>query len=305
MASVCLGGASVVELVELVVTEDIHLGPVLRAGNQYTATSSPARLAEPMETSLGALRAQGINRTVSTPVEAIARLYFDLSPLCLALFLSFSLVLFFFSLSLSLPSGLSRQNKRSACAKMVWFPSMGTDGQLTSFLESLTTMQHVSNESSVKVGMSVDLMDPFEFKGSETLLTLSWSKSRKTKVQRQGGMLDHARQQLSQLLEVYHGCCETGQVKLPPRGSERAASLLRRPPWSEYLRTKGSTGTANEPKPMYVSDNGEFGAATGQITHGRATLLVRWPDWKERFCSADGLGIWCPGCFPSEVARYT
>ena len=44
-------------------------------------------------------------------------------------------------------------------------------------------------------------------------------------------------------------------------------SLLRCRPWSKYLQTKGSTVTANEHKPMHVSDDREFEAAVGQITH--------------------------------------
>ena len=105
---------------------------------------------------------------------------------------------------------------------MIWFPSRGTDAQVTNCLESLTTTQHVSNESSVKVTMSADLVDHFEFTGCKTLLALSWSsKSRKIQVQGPGGMLDHARQQLSRLMEVDYDYCEMGQVKRPARGSER------------------------------------------------------------------------------------
>ena len=53
------------------------------------------------------------------------------------------------------------------CAKMLWFPSMGTDVHVTSSLEIFTTLQHVSNESSVKVKVSADLVDHVEFKGSK------------------------------------------------------------------------------------------------------------------------------------------
>ena len=92
---------------------------------------------------------------------------------------------------------------------------------LRRFLESLTTMQHESNESSVRVKMSAHLVDHFEFIGSKTLLTLSSStKSRKIQVQGTVGLLDHAQQQLSQLMEVYHDYCETARVELLPRGSE-------------------------------------------------------------------------------------
>ena len=48
-------------------------------------------------------------------------------------------------------------------------------------------------------------------------------------------------------MEAYYDFCETGQVKLPPRGSERSASLLRRPPLSEYLQVKESTVAAHKP----------------------------------------------------------
>ena len=101
-------------------------------------------------------------------------------------------------------------------------------------------------------------------------------------------MLDHARQQRAACWEVYYDYCETEQVKPPPRGSERASSLLRRPPWSEYLQlhTKGSTVTANAPKLVYVPDDGEFEAAMGQITHGGAMARLA-----AAFCSTDGSGI--------------
>ena len=33
---------------------------------------------------------------------------------------------------------------------------------------------------------------------------------------------------------------------------------------------------------MNVPDDVEFEAALGQITHGGALLLGRWPDWQER-----------------------
>ena len=103
--------------------------------------------------------------------------------------------------------------------------------------------------TSVKVQMSADLVGHFKFTGSKIMLTLSWStKSRKIQVQGQGGILDHAPQQLSQLTEVHCDLCETGQVKPPLRGSES-------------LQTKGSTFTTNEPKPMYVPGDGEFAAS--------------------------------------------
>ena len=46
------------------------------------------------------------------------------------------------------------------------FPSMSSDEQVRSFLESLTTW-HTS---------AADVMDQVEFKGSRTLLTLAWSE---------------------------------------------------------------------------------------------------------------------------------
>ena len=56
---------------------------------------------------------------------------------------------------------------------------METDVQVRSLLESFTTLQHVSNESSVKLKMSADLVDHVEFKGStKTLQTLPWSKKK-------------------------------------------------------------------------------------------------------------------------------
>ena len=99
------------------------------------------------------------------------------------------------------------------------------------FSRALRDLQLVSHESSVKVKVSADVMDHVELKGSKT-------HSRKIQMQGPNGMLNQARQRLSQLMEAYYDQCETGQVKPPPRGPGRSVWLLRRPPWSESLQVK-------------------------------------------------------------------
>ena len=75
------------------------------------------------------------------------------------------------------------QSSDPVCARMEcgWcVPSMGNDVQVRSLLESLTTFPDMSNESSAKVKVSADVVDLVEFKGSKTLLTLSWSRNSRT-----------------------------------------------------------------------------------------------------------------------------
>ena len=168
---------------------------------------------------------------------------------------------------------------------------MGSDVQVRSFLESLTTLQYVSSESGVKVQVTADVVDQVEFKGAKTRLTLSWcTNSRKIQVQGLMGMLDHARRQVAQLMKVYYDYGETGQIKLPSRGSERAASMLRRPPWSEFLPGKEARAAEYEPKPLCVHGDVEFATVMGQVTQ-RGALLGKWPEWQGPFGAGDGSGI--------------
>ena len=79
------------------------------------------------------------------------------------------------------------------------------------------------------------LIDAISFEESAATLTLNWSKNT-LKVQVQGplAMPDRAKEQLVKLLQAYRAYCESKKVLPPPSGGERAASMLRRPAWSDH-----------------------------------------------------------------------
>ena len=105
---------------------------------------------------------------------------------------------------------------------------------MRSFLESLDS-EHASSAASVKVKVPAMLIDAISFEESAATLTLTWSKNtRKVQVQPLT-MLDRAKEQLIKLLQTYRTYCESRKVLPPPKGGERAASMLRCPVRSDYL----------------------------------------------------------------------
>ena len=112
---------------------------------------------------------------------------------------------------------------------MVVFPSLGSELQMRSFLKSLDS-EHPSSATSVKVKVPAMLNDAISFEESAATLTLTWSKNtRKVQVQRPLAMLERAEEQLGKLLQTYRTYCESRKVLPPPKGGERAASMLRCP----------------------------------------------------------------------------
>ena len=134
---------------------------------------------------------------------------------------------------------------------MVVFPSLGNELQMRSFLESLDS-EHAS-ATSVKVKVPAMLIDAFSFEESAAALTLTWSKNtRKVQVQGPLAMLDRAEEQLIKLLQTYRTYCESRKVLPPPKGGERAASMLRCPARSDYLVSLENGSESNRRRATFV-----------------------------------------------------
>ena len=124
---------------------------------------------------------------------------------------------------------LKRAEPVNSICVMVVFPSLGNELQMRSFLESLDS-EHASSATSVKVKVPAMLIDAISFEESAATLTLTWSKNtRKVQVQGPLAVLDRAKEQLIKLLQAYRTYCESRKVLLPPKGGDRAASMLRCP----------------------------------------------------------------------------
>ena len=122
---------------------------------------------------------------------------------------------------------LKRSEPVNTVCVMVVFPSLGNELQMRSFLESLDS-EHASSATSVKVKVPAMLIDAISFEESAAILTLTWSKNtRKVQVQGPLGLLDRGKEQLIKLLQAYRTYCESRKVLPPPKGGERAASMLR------------------------------------------------------------------------------
>ena len=88
------------------------------------------------------------------------------------------------------------------------------------------------------------LIDAISF--GESAATFTWSKNtRKVQVQGALTMLYRAKEQLIKLLQTYRTYCESRKVLPPPKGGERAASMLRCPARSDYLVSLESGSESN------------------------------------------------------------
>ena len=178
---------------------------------------------------------------------------------------------------------LKRAEPVNTVCVMVVFPSLGNELQMRSFLESLDS-EHSSSATSVKVKVPAMLIDAISFEESAATLTLTWSKNtRKVQVQGPLTMLDRAEEQLIKLLQTYRTYCESRKVLPPPKGGERAASMLRCPARSDYLVSLENGSESNRRRATFVPQDPAFGAIVEQITTGGTCLLDRWPEWQSKF----------------------
>ena len=154
---------------------------------------------------------------------------------------------------------------------------------MRSFLESLDS-EHASSATSVKVKVTAMLIDAISFEESAATLTLTWSKkTRKVQVQTPLPMLDRDKEQLIKLLQAYRTYCESRKVLPPPKGGERAASMLRCPARSDYLVSLSEGSESNRTRATFVPQDPALGAIVEQITTGGTSLLDRWPEWQSEF----------------------
>ena len=134
------------------------------------------------------------------------------------------------------------------------------------FLESLDS-ELASSATSVKVKVPAVLIDAIFFEESAAPLALTWSKNtRKVQVQRRLAMLDRAKEQLIKLLQTYRTYCESRKVLLPPKGGERAASMLRCPARSDYLVSLENGSESNRRRATFVPQDPAYGAIVKQTT---------------------------------------
>ena len=176
-----------------------------------------------------------------------------------------------------------RSEPANTVCVMVVFPSLGSGLQMRSFLESLDS-EYASSATSVKVKVPAVLIDAISFEESAATLTLTWSKNtRKVQVQGPLAMLDRAKEQLVKLLQAYRTYCASRKVLPPPKGGERAASMLRCPAKSDYLVSLEEGSESNRKRATFVPQDPAFGAIVEQITAGGTGLLDRWPGRQTKF----------------------
>ena len=96
-------------------------------------------------------------------------------------------------------------------------------------------------------------------------------------------MLDGAKEQLIKLLQTFRTYCESRKILPPPKGGERAATMLRCPARSEYLVSHESGSESNRGRATFVPQDLAFGAIVEQITTGGTCLPDRWPEWQSKF----------------------
>ena len=142
--------------------------------------------------------------------------------------------------------------------------------------------ENASSATSVKVKLPAMLIDAVSFEESAATLTLTWSKNtRKVQVQGPLAMLDRAKEQLIKLLQAYRTYCESRKVLFPPKGGQRAASMLRclrgMITWSFE---NGSE--SNRSRATFVPQDPAFGAIVEQIATGGTCLLDR-SEWQSKF----------------------
>ena len=154
---------------------------------------------------------------------------------------------------------------------------------MRSFLESLDS-EHASSATSVKVKVPAMLIDAISFEESAATLPLTWSKNtRKVQVQGQLAVLDGAKEQLIKLLQAHRTYCESRKVLPPPKGGERADSMLRCPARIDYLVSHENGSQSNRKRATFVPQDHAFGAIVEQIATGGTCLLDRWPEWQSKF----------------------
>ena len=154
---------------------------------------------------------------------------------------------------------------------------------MRSFLESLDS-EHASSATSVKVKVPAMLIDAISFEESAATLALTWSKNtRKVQVQGPLAVLDRAKEQLIKLFQTYRTYCESRKVLDPPKGGERAASMLLCPARSDYLVSLENGSESNRRRATFVLQDPAIGAIVEQITTGGTCLLDRWPEWQSKF----------------------
>ena len=201
----------------------------------------------------------------------------------LSLSFSLSVTLTLTILTLSLTLSLSLTHSANTVCVMVVFPSFGSELQMRSFLESLDS-EHSRSATSVKVKVPAVLIDAISFEESAATLTLAWSKNtRKVQVQGPLTMLDRAKEQLIKLLQTYRTYCESRKVLPPPKGGERAASMLRCPARSDYLVSLEKRSESNRKRATFVPQEPTFGATVQQVATGGTCLLDRWPECQTKF----------------------
>ena len=129
------------------------------------------------------------------------------------------------------------------------------------------------------------LIDAISFEESAATLTLTWSKNtRKVQVQGPLAMLDRAEEQLIKLLQAYRTYCESRKVLPPPKGGERAASMLRCPATSDYLVSLSKMDQSQiGHRATFVPQDPALGAIVEQITTSGTCLLDRWSEWQSKF----------------------
>ena len=96
-------------------------------------------------------------------------------------------------------------------------------------------------------------------------------------------MLDRAKEQLIKLFQTYRTYFESRKVLRPPKGGERAASMLRCPARSDYLVSLENGSESNRRRATFVPQDLAFFDIVEQITTGGTCLLDRWPVWQSKF----------------------
>ena len=84
------------------------------------------------------------------------------------------------------------------------------------------------------------------------------------------------------LLQAYRTYCESRKVLPPPKGGERAASVLRCLARSDYLVLSQNGSESNRRRATFVPQDPAFGAIVEQISTGGTCLLDRWPEWQSK-----------------------
>ena len=169
---------------------------------------------------------------------------------------------------------LKRAEPVNTVCVMVVFPSLGNELQMRIFGVNLDS-EHASSATSVKVNVPAMLVNAISFEESAVTLTLTWSKNtRKVQVQGPLAMLDRVREQLIKLLQADRTYCESRNVLPPPKGGERAASMLRCPARSDYLVSLENGSESDRRRATFVPQDPAFGAIVEQITTSGTCLLI-------------------------------